>query len=89
MRNLLRNCAAGFVLPLLAASLQAADQPAPLKPGEPIDPKARKTWDEAMEWQRRHSYGAAMDSYRKANREDEGRCTECLRRAYNLALEIE
>jgi thiol-disulfide isomerase/thioredoxin len=29
-----------------------------------------------------------MDNYRKANREDEGRCTECLRRAYKLAFEI-
>lgn len=89
MRSLLRSCAAGFVLLLIGAAVYAAEQPAPLKPGEPIDPKARKTWDEAIEWQHRRNYATAIDSYRKANREDEGRCTECLRRAYQLAFQIE
>lgn len=89
MRYLLRICTAGFVGVMAIAAVRAADQPAPVKPGEPIDAKARKTWADAIDWQRHRNLSAAIDSYRKANREDEGRCAECLRRAYQLAIEEE
>ena len=58
------------------------------KPGEPTDPKARKTFAEAVDWQNHGAKGAALDDYRKANKQDGGRCTVCLDRAYELALEI-
>jgi len=67
----------------LAASAFAADAP---KPGEPTDEKARKTFATAIDWEKRHDYGAAMQDFRKANKQDGGRCKECLRRAYIMAF---
>jgi thiol-disulfide isomerase/thioredoxin len=32
--------------------------------------------------------GAALDDYRKANKQDGGHCTECLSRAYSLAMKV-
>jgi thiol-disulfide isomerase/thioredoxin len=58
------------------------------KPGDPTDPKARKTYDDAEEWQQHRDYGQAMDEFRKANRQDGGHCAECLHRAYGLAMKI-
>jgi thiol-disulfide isomerase/thioredoxin len=80
-----------LILVLLLASApacRATDAPQALKPGEPISPKARKTYSEALEWQKAHRYESALDTFRKANQQDEGRCTECLRRAYELAVKI-
>ncbi len=66
-----------------AAVHAAPDQP---KPGEPTDPKARKTFLGAAEWEKHGNPGAALDDYRKANKQDGGHCSECLSRAYNLAM---
>jgi len=60
----------------------------PPKPGEPTDAKARKTFESAVDWQKHGYYTAAIDSYRKANKQDGGHCSVCLERAYRLALEI-
>ncbi len=70
-----------------AASLQAAAF-AQANSGEPTNPKATKTFAEAVEWEHRGSLEAALDSYRKANKQDGGHCSTCLDRAYKLALEI-
>jgi hypothetical protein len=83
------RCLVLVVLTLpLVASLLAADKPDSPKPGWPTDPKARKTFDEALDWQKERRYGPAMDSFRKANKQDGGHCTDCLRRAYDLAIKI-
>ncbi|HEY1805598.1 MAG TPA: redoxin domain-containing protein [Terracidiphilus sp.] len=63
----------------------ASDQ---LKPGEPTDPKARKTFAGAADWEKHGNKVAAIDDYRKANKQDGGHCTQCLSRAYSLAMEI-
>jgi thiol-disulfide isomerase/thioredoxin len=55
--------------------------------GGPDDAKARKTFDEAAEWERHGAKEAAADEYRKANKQDGGHCATCLNRAYRLALE--
>jgi thiol-disulfide isomerase/thioredoxin len=57
------------------------------KPGEPTDPKARKTFADAAQWQQKNANRMAVDEYRKANKQDGGHCTECLSRAYTLAME--
>jgi thiol-disulfide isomerase/thioredoxin len=59
------------------------------KPGEPTDPKARKTFAGAIEWENHRNYDAALDDFRKANKQDGGHCWECLRRAYALAIKID
>jgi len=67
----------------------AGDQTGAPKPGEPTDPKARKTFIDAANWARQGNKGAAVDEYRKANKQDGGHCSECLSRAFQLALDID
>jgi thiol-disulfide isomerase/thioredoxin len=74
---------------LLGAGLTAAaieNPSAAPKPGEPTNLKARKTWDNALDWERHGVWRAAMSDYRKANQQDGGHCTTCLKRAYRLAV---
>jgi thiol-disulfide isomerase/thioredoxin len=76
---------AAFAPGLRALGTSPNDVP---KPGEPTDPKASKTYAGAIDWEKQRNYGAAMDDFRKANRQDGGHCRECLRRAYLLAVRI-
>jgi thiol-disulfide isomerase/thioredoxin len=59
------------------------------KPGEPTDPKARKTYATAIDWEKARDYNEAMDSFLKANKQDGGHCFECLRRANTLAVKLD
>ena len=67
--------------------LRAEDKPQP-KQGEPVSEKARATWASAMDWVKKGRPNVAMDELREANQQDGGHCTECLRRAFALAMEI-
>jgi thiol-disulfide isomerase/thioredoxin len=71
-----------------APHLRADDSKQAPKPGEPTDPKARKTYQSALDWQKQRGYQSAISDFRKANQQDGGHCTECLRRAYSIALDI-
>jgi thiol-disulfide isomerase/thioredoxin len=64
-----------------------ADSNAP-KPGEPTDPKAIKSFASARDWQKHGHYEAAMDDFRKANKQDGGHCSKCLQHAYDMATKI-
>ena len=85
------NCALvlASLFPFFAVSLHLDAQSAPqaLKPGEPANPKALKTYESAIDWQKKRMYSQAISDFRKANQQDGGHCTECLRRAYSLAIE--
>ena len=73
-----------------ALCLHALDAPkadAP-KQGEPTDAKARKTFNSAIEWLKNGDVGSALANFRKANKQDGGRCSECLRQAYSLAIAV-
>lgn len=71
---------------LASAALSAApDHP---KPGEPTDPKAYKTFLGAADWEKHRDLTSALSDYRKANKQDGGHCSECLSRAYALAMKI-
>lgn len=54
---------------------------------EPTSPKARRTFAEALEWQQKGDKAIAMDTFRKANEQDGGKCAVCLQKAYALATE--
>jgi len=86
----LRRFAPGSALAvtILASCVALFAAPDQAKPGEPTDPKARKTFAGAEDWERHGSLGAAIDDYRKANKQDGGHCTECVSRAYKLAMKI-
>jgi thiol-disulfide isomerase/thioredoxin len=60
-----------------------------VKPGEPTDLKARKTYASALDWERHGHDDAAMDDFRKANKQDGGHCWACLSRAYFLAIKLD
>ncbi|HVZ82616.1 MAG TPA: redoxin domain-containing protein [Terracidiphilus sp.] len=54
--------------------------------GAPADPKARKTFNDAVGWEHKHALLEAVSQYRKANKQAGGACVECLRRAYQDAI---
>jgi thiol-disulfide isomerase/thioredoxin len=58
------------------------------KPSEPTDPKAHKTYADAIAWEKQGDYHEALDEFRKANKQDGGHCWECLRRAYSLSIKL-
>ena len=83
------SCLIAFALLGSAISIKALDAPkadAP-KPGMPTDPKALKTYQNAIDWLKTRNRGEAIESFRKAAKQD-GHCTECLRQAYALATSI-
>jgi thiol-disulfide isomerase/thioredoxin len=73
--------------PNAAAPKADADPDAP-RPGEPTDPKARKTFAGALDWEQHRAYNEALEDFRKANKQDGGHCAECLVRAYKLAIKL-
>jgi thiol-disulfide isomerase/thioredoxin len=81
-----------FAVSLLAMCWQLGAEErfvdAPVKPGEPTKPEARKAYASAMEWAQKGHQNIAIDELREANQKDGGRCVECLRRAYAMALEF-
>jgi peroxiredoxin len=76
-----------IVSPMLKLHALDAPKAETPKPGEPTDPKARKTYQTAIEWLKVGRRDEAIDVFRKAARQD-GHCTECLQRAYTLATAI-
>ena len=87
-----RQCKLALALLVLATGwwLQPcrASQAAAPRSGEPSDPKAHKTYQTAIEWERQGNQALAIESYRKANAQDGGHCGQCLRRAHDIALSI-
>jgi thiol-disulfide isomerase/thioredoxin len=43
----------------------------------PTDPKAQKTYQDALKWIRTGMPGAAIDAFKKADKQDGGHCREC------------
>jgi len=76
----------GLLAIALVATVHATDAPKPVpsKPGMPTDPKAMKTYKDAMDWLKVGARSEAINSLRKAARQD-SHCTECLRQAYSIA----
>ena len=82
------SCAFGLAFFAFSFPVHAQGSQQAPKPGEPTNPKAVKTYQGALDWQKQRAYQLAIGGFRKANQQDGGHCSECLRRAYSLALEI-
>lgn len=80
-------CVTLVVVASLAVAGTAARAQSAGKPVQPANPKARKTFAEAVDWQRQGNKALAADYYRKADQQDGEHCAECLQRAFTLALE--
>ncbi len=72
----------------LLACAAAHGTPNQPESGAPTDPKALKTFKGAADWEKHGNLASALDDYRKANKQDGGHCSECLSRAYALAMKI-
>jgi thiol-disulfide isomerase/thioredoxin len=86
VRNMLNPVAALLIASTLSVCAVAYTDSS--KSGEPVDPKARSIYAEALEWQKHGDKTLAVSEFRKANKQDGGHCLECLRRAYLLANSI-
>jgi thiol-disulfide isomerase/thioredoxin len=57
------------------------------QPG-PTDPKAQKTYAEAQNWLKNHAWPAALDSFKKADKQDSGHCAACQRQMADLGQKL-
>ena len=79
-RALVRSSHIAFSLLLSSVSyqcLRASKSDTP-KPGKPTDPKARKTYQTAFNWVKIGRRGAAIEAFRKANKQDGGTAPNAL-----------
>ena len=53
----------------------------------PTDPKAQKTYAEALEWLRNHDRQAALGDFRKADKQDGGHCVACQKQLIKIGEE--
>jgi thiol-disulfide isomerase/thioredoxin len=59
------------------------------EPGEgPSDEKAKKTYKEAIDYLNKHMPEPALDSFKKADKQDGGHCLACQRKIIKYALEF-
>jgi thiol-disulfide isomerase/thioredoxin len=68
---------------LSGTSLFAQDQPE-----GPKSEKAQKSYKEALEWIQKHRTEAALDTFKKADKQDEGRCFACQKKMIQYGLEL-
>jgi len=54
----------------------------------PADPKAKKTYDDALKLLKEHQEVFALDGFRKADKQDGGHCIPCEFQAWKAAVEI-
>lgn len=54
----------------------------------PTDAKAQKTYKEAIDYLNQRRTDAALESFKKANKQDGGHCQSCLSRIVRLAVQL-
>ncbi len=72
-----------LVFILSGTPLRAQDQPE-----GPKSEKAQKSYKEALEYVHKHRTDFALDSFKKADRQDEARCTACQKKMIQYGLEL-
>jgi thiol-disulfide isomerase/thioredoxin len=74
---------------LFAQTTATAPQGNPAAPSKgPADPKAKKTFDDAIKLMREHKWIFALDGFRKADKQDGGHCLPCEYQAWNAAIQM-
>jgi len=58
------------------------------KPGGPINEKAQKSYKEAEQYLHQREYSAAVDSFKKADKQDGGHCHDCQKQMIKYGAEI-
>ena len=54
----------------------------------PTNEKAQKTYKQALDYLKQHMTGAALDSFRKADKQDEGHCRGCQTKMVKYGIEL-
>jgi thiol-disulfide isomerase/thioredoxin len=54
----------------------------------PQDPKAQKTYKEALDYLRQHKIEAALDNFKKADKQDGGHCLACQKKMIKYGTEL-
>ncbi|MGB8009976.1 MAG: TlpA disulfide reductase family protein [Terriglobales bacterium] len=54
----------------------------------PSNEKARKTYQEGLKYLQQHMKGAALDSFKKADKQDDGYCLACQKKMVKYGLEL-
>ena len=80
----MRYVAIALVLAFVAASLQAQERP---NEG-PTNEKAQKSYREAEDYLHRRIKNAALDSFKKADKQDGGHCVACQRKMVQYGIEL-
>jgi thiol-disulfide isomerase/thioredoxin len=55
---------------------------------EPSNEKAKKTYNQGLEYLNKHQHAFALDSFKKADKQDDGHCVECQRKILKYAVEL-
>jgi thiol-disulfide isomerase/thioredoxin len=76
-----------FRLPVLFL-LSAIPLLAQVAPEGPASEKAQKSYKEALEDLRKHRTAFALDAFKKADKQDEGRCLACQKKMIQYGLEL-
>ena len=79
----MRYAAIVFLLACTLAPLQAQE-----KVEGPTDEKAQKTYKEGLEYLKKRMPEAALDNFKKANKQDGGHCQPCQLRIIKYAIEL-
>jgi outer membrane protein assembly factor BamD (BamD/ComL family) len=75
------------IIPALACLLAPAFPQE--KAGEPKNEKAQKTYQQAMEFLHDHQTVAALGEFKKADKQDDGKCYACQRQMIKYGAELD
>jgi thiol-disulfide isomerase/thioredoxin len=83
----MRKAAIGVIL--LCAMGAAIPAPAQRAQAGPTDPKAQKTYAEALKFAQHHMDAQALDSFKKADKQDGGKCAACQSAVVKYGMEVQ
>ena len=72
-----------FLCAYLLLGLLAIPAPTQENADGPSNAKAQKTYKEALEFLKRHEKALALDSFKKADKQDGGHCLACQKKIVN------
>jgi len=75
-----------WILPLIFCAAQSLS--AQTTNEGPANEKAQKTYKQGLEYLSKHQHGMALDSFKKANKQDDGHCLDCQRKILKYGVEL-
>jgi len=79
----MRTLGVVLVLAFVAAPVLAQDEPA-----GPTNEKAQKSYRQAVDYLKQHNKPAAFESFKKADKQDDGRCRACQKQIIKYGIEL-